>query len=195
MVMVIVVLGAIGVLRPLSTISVHAFQIFVPSTSYPVRTVSCFWTDRSFDGSIVTGSCFSSSFRRRQRHLSWALSSSPSDDNDEKMAMTRDDDDTNNNNNNKLTEAAEKEKAVGNLVANDEWEGLTMELTELIKTAVVEDMKANAREFLGKDEYKLGDISKELDSRIKSEVANMRGKEVSNYLFVTIQQFLWCFLT
>jgi hypothetical protein len=72
----------------------------------------------------------------------------------------------------------EKAKAVGNLVANDEWEGLTMELTEVIRTAVIEDMKANAREFLGKDDYKLGDISKEIDSRIKDEIANLRGKEV-----------------
>jgi hypothetical protein len=83
-------------------------------------------------------------------------------------------------------EKEQKARAVGNLLANDEWEGLTMELTEVIKTAVIEDMKANAREFLGKDDYKLGDISKEIDSRVKSEVANLRGKEVS---------FLWtlCF--
>jgi hypothetical protein len=75
-----------------------------------------------------------------------------------------------------LTEE-EKAQAVGNLVANDEWEGLTMELSELIRTAVVEDIKSNAREFLGKDDYKVGDISKEVDSRVKAEVARMRGKE------------------
>jgi len=73
----------------------------------------------------------------------------------------------------------EKAVAVGNLVENDEWEGLTMELSELIRTAVIEDVKKNTRDFLGKDDYKLGDFSKELDSRVKSEVANMRGKEVS----------------
>ena len=30
-----------------------------------------------------------------------------------------------------------------------------MELSDLIRTAVVEDVKKNAREFLGKDEYKV----------------------------------------
>jgi hypothetical protein len=85
-------------------------------------------------------------------------------------------------------EKEQKAQAVGNLLANDEWEGLTMELTEVIKTAVIEDMKANAREFLGKDDYKLGDISKEIDSRVKSEVANLRGKEVS---FLRTLCFCW----
>ena len=75
-----------------------------------------------------------------------------------------------------LVTEEEKAEAVGNLVANDEWEGLTMELSELIRTAVVEDIKSNAREFLGKDEYKVGDISKEVDTRVKAEVAKMRGK-------------------
>merc|ERR1712238_502945 len=53
----------------------------------------------------------------------------------------------------------------------------TMELSEVIQMAVVEDMKKNAREFLGNDEYKLGDITKEIDTRVKSQVATMRGKE------------------
>ena len=70
----------------------------------------------------------------------------------------------------------EKEK-VGNLVADDEWSGLTMELTELVRTAIVEDIKSQARDFLGKDEYKIGDFSKQLDSRVKSEVAKLRGKD------------------
>lgn len=71
----------------------------------------------------------------------------------------------------------QKEEVVGNLVADDEWEGLGMELTELVRVAVVEDMKKNARDFLGKDEYKLGDISKEIDDRVKTEVAKVRGKD------------------
>jgi hypothetical protein len=41
-----------------------------------------------------------------------------------------------------------KEK-VGNLVQDDEWEGLGMELSELVRTAVLQDLKTNAREFLG----------------------------------------------
>jgi hypothetical protein len=78
-----------------------------------------------------------------------------------------------------VTSTQEKSDAVGNLVVNDEWEGLTMELTEVIRTAVMEDIKANAREFLGKDNYELGDLSKEIDARVKTEVANLRGKEVT----------------
>lgn len=70
----------------------------------------------------------------------------------------------------------QKKEAVGNLVADDEWNGLSMELTEVIRMAVIEDMKRNAREFLGKDDYKLGDVSKEIDVRVKDEVARMRGK-------------------
>ena len=48
------------------------------------------------------------------------------------------------------------ERQIGNLVADDEWMGLTMELTELVRVAIIEDVKKNAREFTGKDEYKVG---------------------------------------
>ena len=71
----------------------------------------------------------------------------------------------------------EKEKAVGNLVADDEWEGLGMELSELVRIAVLEDLKKKSRDFLGKDSYAVGDFTKELDSKVKAEVANFRGKE------------------
>jgi hypothetical protein len=70
---------------------------------------------------------------------------------------------------------SEKEEAVGNLVEDDEWMGLSMELGELVRTAIIEDLKKNAREFLGKEEYKVGDISKEIDTRVKVEVARFRG--------------------
>mmetsp|Transcript_112978 Transcript_112978/g.315693 ORF Transcript_112978/g.315693 Transcript_112978/m.315693 type:complete len:319 (-) Transcript_112978:138-1094(-) len=70
-----------------------------------------------------------------------------------------------------------KKERVGNLVADDEWEGLGMELSELVRIAVIEDLKKKSRDFLGKDEYKVGDISKEVDVRVKQEVANLRGKE------------------
>lgn len=63
----------------------------------------------------------------------------------------------------------EKKEAVGNLVADDEWLGLSLELSELVRIAVIEDFKKNARDFLGKDEYKVGDISKEIDTRVKNE--------------------------
>ena len=72
---------------------------------------------------------------------------------------------------------AQEKEAVGNLVADDEWAGLSMELGEIVKKAVVEDLKANARDFLGADTYKLGDISKQVDARVKQGVAQMRGKE------------------
>jgi hypothetical protein len=75
-----------------------------------------------------------------------------------------------------MTEEKKKE-VVGNLVANDEWEGLTLELAELVRLSIVEDVKKNARDFLGKDDYKLGDFSKKVDTRVKDEVAIMRGKE------------------
>jgi hypothetical protein len=75
----------------------------------------------------------------------------------------------------------EKKEAVGNLVADDEWMGLTMELSELIRVSVIEDFKQNAADFLGKDDYKIGDISKEIDVRVKGEVAKLRGKEDGEY--------------
>lgn len=71
----------------------------------------------------------------------------------------------------------EKKEAVGNLVENDEWEGLTMELSEVIKTAVVEDIKKKTKDFIGKDNYQVGDITKEIDNKVKKEIATMRGKE------------------
>jgi hypothetical protein len=84
----------------------------------------------------------------------------------------------------------EKKDAIGNLVADDEWAGVTMELGELVKKAVLEDIKAKGREFLGKDEYKVGDLSKEIDARVKQGVADIRGKpeyEVGD-LVITLDQ-------
>jgi hypothetical protein len=74
-----------------------------------------------------------------------------------------------------------KKEAVGNLVEEDEWGGLTMELSELIRLSVIEDLKKNTKEFLGKDDYKIGDISKEIDVRVKGEVTKLRGKEDGEY--------------
>ena len=81
---------------------------------------------------------------------------------------------------------AEEKEQIGNLVANEEWSGLSMELTEVIATAVIEDLKKNSRDFLGKDNYSVGDFSKEIDKRVKDEVAKMREKddyEVSSHYF------------
>jgi len=71
----------------------------------------------------------------------------------------------------------EEEAKIGNLVANEEWAGLSMELAEIVRTAVIEDLKKNSREFLNKDEYAIGDFSKEIDRRVKDEVAKMREKD------------------
>ena len=49
----------------------------------------------------------------------------------------------------------QKKQVVGNLVADDEWEGLGLELTELVRVAVLEDLKKNARDFLGEQKKKL----------------------------------------
>ena len=72
----------------------------------------------------------------------------------------------------------EQKEIVGNLVADDEWAGVTMELSELVQRAVVEDLKGKTREFLnGKESYEFGDVSKEIDARVKKGVADLRGKE------------------
>jgi hypothetical protein len=76
----------------------------------------------------------------------------------------------------------QKNEAVGNLIEDDEWMGVSMELSETIRIAVIEDIKTNARDFLGKDEYKVGDISKELDMRVKEEIAKMRGKDECKWI-------------
>ena len=44
---------------------------------------------------------------------------------------------------------------VANLAADDEWLGLSMELSELVRVAVIEETKKNTRDFIGKDEYKV----------------------------------------
>ena len=75
----------------------------------------------------------------------------------------------------------QKKEVVGNLVADDEWQGVTMELTELVRLAILEDVKKNTRDFLGKDDYNVGDISKEIDGRVKSEVAKIRNKDGKKY--------------
>jgi len=72
--------------------------------------------------------------------------------------------------------ASEVER-VGNLVEDDEWLGLTTELTIVLRSALRETIKKSTREFTGSDEYKIGDLSKEADARIKATVAEMRGKE------------------
>lgn len=66
---------------------------------------------------------------------------------------------------------------VGNLVADDEWLGLAMEMAILVRVAVREGTKKQVKAFTGKDDYKVGDVSKELDSRVKAEVARLREKD------------------
>ena len=76
---------------------------------------------------------------------------------------------------------AEVEK-IGNLVEDDEWLGLATELAIVFWSAVRETIKANVADFIAKtttskDDYKLDDVSKEADARIKGMVADLRGKD------------------
>lgn len=75
----------------------------------------------------------------------------------------------------KLSEA--EVAKIGNLVEDDEWLGLATELAVVVRCAVRESAKKNVADFTGKDSYKIGDISKEMDARIKSTVADLRSKD------------------
>ena len=44
-----------------------------------------------------------------------------------------------------------EEQHIGNLVADDNWMGLMMEISEMVRMAVLEDMKVNTASFIGKD--------------------------------------------
>ncbi|CAE7447651.1 unnamed protein product [Symbiodinium natans] len=70
-----------------------------------------------------------------------------------------------------------KAEEVGNLVADDEWLGLGIELGIVLRSAVRESIKGRVRDFIGKDSYEFGDLSKEADARVKAVIADMRGKE------------------
>ena len=72
--------------------------------------------------------------------------------------------------------AADMEE-VGNLVEDDEWLGLGMEMAIVLRSALRESVKKNVREFTGNDDYKIGDLSKAADAKIKEEVARLRGKD------------------
>ncbi len=83
-----------------------------------------------------------------------------------------------NNSEEAAVELTDEEKAaIGNLVADEEFAGLSMELADVVRTAVVEDLKKNSRDFLGSDHYAMGDFSKEIDRRVKDEVAKLREKD------------------
>ena len=75
----------------------------------------------------------------------------------------------------KLTAAQVDE--IGNLVEDDEWLGLGVELAIVARSALRESIKGGVRDFTGKDDYKVGDLSKAADDKIKAAVAEMRGKD------------------
>ena len=80
----------------------------------------------------------------------------------------------------------EEVEEVGNLVEDDEWLGLGMELAIVLRSAIRESVKGQVREFVGSDDYQVGDLSKEADARVKDAVAQMRGKdeyEVAAHVF------------
>jgi hypothetical protein len=80
---------------------------------------------------------------------------------------------------------AEDEK-IGNLVENDEWLGLATELAIVFQSAVRESINENVADFIGKDDYKLSDVSKEADARIKGMVADLRGKDENELGYLSI---------
>mmetsp|Transcript_42804 Transcript_42804/g.126802 ORF Transcript_42804/g.126802 Transcript_42804/m.126802 type:complete len:345 (-) Transcript_42804:130-1164(-) len=73
-----------------------------------------------------------------------------------------------------LTEAQIQE--VGNLAEDDEWLGFGMEMAIVMRSAIRESIKGSVKDFIGKEEYELGDLSIEADKRVKAAVAEMRGK-------------------
>lgn len=101
------------------------------------------------------------------RAASFLHSSSPS--------ASDDTDDTNSASADELS--VEEQQKIGNLVADEEWAGLSMELADVVRTAVIEDLKKNSRDFLGKEDYLVGDFSKEIDKRVKAEIAKIREKD------------------
>jgi hypothetical protein len=58
-----------------------------------------------------------------------------------------------------IMSAEEREEKVGNLVADDEWMGLSMELTELVRTSIIQDVKSKTSDFIGKEDYKVCRLS------------------------------------
>ena len=124
-------------------------------------------------GSVLSFAPSCSTTRLTSRAVLPQLQSTP-EPNEEPIAATSATDDATSEEEELTPEEIEK---VGNLVADEEWAGLSMELADVVRTAVVEDLKKNSRDFLGKDDYALGDFSKEIDSRVKEEVAKMREKD------------------
>eukprot|EP00970_Alexandrium_tamarense_P013912 scaffold3776_cov192-Alexandrium_tamarense.AAC.5 len=108
---------------------------------------------------LSVSKCIPSSNTQAYRRTFTSIKSSSEQDDDAAVALS-----------------AEDEAKLGNLVANEEWDGLSMELAEVIRVAIVEDVKTKSRDFIGKDDYAVGDFSKEIDRRVKEEVAKMRDK-------------------
>ena len=78
----------------------------------------------------------------------------------------------------------QQDHEVRSLVAEDEWSGLAMEMTRVIGKAIIEDakkkkdkIKTKTDTFMGTDDYTTSDVLNALDQKVKSEVANLRGKE------------------
>jgi len=82
----------------------------------------------------------------------------------------------------------QQDREVRSLVAEDEWSGLAIEMTKVIGTAIIEDakkkknkLKNKTNEFMGTEDYSTADVLNALDQKVKSEVANLRGKEECEY--------------
>mmetsp|Transcript_20202 Transcript_20202/g.57346 ORF Transcript_20202/g.57346 Transcript_20202/m.57346 type:complete len:286 (-) Transcript_20202:341-1198(-) len=72
----------------------------------------------------------------------------------------------------KFASAEERKKVIDDLVADDEWNGFGMELSENVRKTIVEDIE----KFTGNSGHEMGDITREVDQRVKDQVKTMREK-------------------
>jgi hypothetical protein len=79
-----------------------------------------------------------------------------------------------------LSDPSMKEREVSRMVDDDEWDGVTMKLTEAVYKSVMETVSTKAKTFVGgkeDDVVSVKDVALEVDARVKQIVANMRGKD------------------
>ena len=74
---------------------------------------------------------------------------------------------------------AKQQEYVQNMVTDDEWNGVTVQLQNLVSSQIVEDVKAKAHDFLNMDRtHKLRNIAEKVHQRVLEEVETMRANNV-----------------
>lgn len=77
-------------------------------------------------------------------------------------------------------ELKKQQEVVQEMVEQDEWNGITVHMQNLVSAAVVEDLKAKAKDFLSMDRtHKLRNVTHDVQKRVLEEVNKMRAGEVS----------------